>query len=107
MITADKYLGLFEKNIIIAGIENKMLKINKVMVPVKDGRLDNTNFGKFLGNRLDYDCVLVIDYYGFLKKSTGFINEYNKYTEVEISRLKSNIIHFASIKIENIVNIGV
>ena len=102
MITAEKYLELFERNIIIAGIENGTLKVNEVMVAIKDGKLDITPFGKFLGNRFVYDKVLVIDYYGLLKKSKGFLDKCNTYTDVEIRRLKSPIIHFASIKIEDI-----
>ena len=105
MITADKYLELFEKNIVIAGIENEALAIKKVMIPIKGGKLDVTPYGAFLGSEFNYDNILVIDYYGLLKKSTGFANACLEYTEVEIRRLKSNIIHFASIKIEDIVNL--
>lgn len=105
MITAEKYLGLFEKNIVITGVEKGLINCNEVMVPVKDGKLDSTPFGKFLGNRFEYDKPLVIDYYGLIKKSGGFIDKYNSYTDVEVRRLKSSIVHFASIKIEDIVNL--
>ena len=105
MITADKYLELFEKNIIIGGIEKGLINFKKVMVPVKNGRLDETPFGNFLKNHFDYQPVLVIDYYGLLKKSKGFLNKCCSYEEVEIRRLKSDIIHFASIKIEDIANL--
>lgn len=105
MITAEKYLDLFEKNIVVAGVESEALIVKKVMVPVKDGKLDITPYGSFLGNEFNCDNILVIDYYGLLKKSTGFSDACLEYTEVEIRRLKSNIIHFASIKIEDIVNL--
>ena len=106
MITAEKYLELFEKNIIIGGVESGFIKPKSVMVPVKDGKLDSTPFGNFLGNKFTYDSVLVIDYYGLLKKSDGFANKYDDYkAEVEIRRLKSDIVHFASIKIEDITNL--
>ncbi len=106
MITAEKYLGLFEKNIIIAGVEKGLVPSNEVMVPVKDGKLDGTPFGKFLGNRFEHEEVLVIDYYGLIKKSAGFIDKYNSFAdEVEVRRLKAHIVHFASIKIEDIVNL--
>lgn len=105
MISADNYIGLFEENIILSGIEEGILKTNEVMVPVKNGKLDNSNFGKFLGNRFIYNRVMVIDYYGLLKKSGAFIDKYKSYTEVEVKRLKSGIIHFASIKIEDITNL--
>jgi len=105
MITADKYLGLFEKNIVVAGIENKLIATKEVMVPVKNGRLDVTPFGKFLDNWFDYEGVLVIDFYGLLKKSKGFLDKCASYEDVEIRRLLSPIVHFASIKIEDVVNL--
>ena len=105
MIRADEYLKLFEKNIVVAGVEQNLIQYSKVMVPVKDGKLDGTQFGEFLGNRFDSEKILVIDYYGLLKKSSGFIERYNSYTEVEVKRLQSDIVHFASIKIEDIVNL--
>jgi len=105
MITAEKYLDLFEKNIVMAGIENKLIEAKDVMVPVKDGRLDITPFGKFLSNWFDYNSVVVIDYYGLLKKSKGFLDKCASYDDVEIRRLRSPIVHFASIKIEDIVNL--
>jgi hypothetical protein len=105
MITAEEYLKLFEQNIIVAGVEKKLVPTNSVMVPVKDGKLDITPFGTFLGNRFESELVLVIDYYGLLKKSDGFIKKYNSYTDVEIKRLKANTVYFASIKIEDIVNL--
>jgi hypothetical protein len=105
MITAEKYLELFEKNIVIAGVESNLIVAKDVMVPVKDGRLDNGSFGKFLGNSFSYDKVLVIDYYGLLKKSKGFSDKCASYDDIEIVRLRSPIVHFASIKIEDIVNL--
>jgi len=105
MITAEKYLDLFEKNIVVAGIENNLIEVKDVMVPVKDGRLDITDFGKFLNNWFDYSSVLVIDYYGLLKKSKGFYDKCASYNDIEIRRLKSPIVHFASIKIEDVVNL--
>lgn len=106
MYEVKEYLNLFEKNIVIAGVDSGVLKLgSQVMVPVKDGRLDNTEFGKFIGNSFDYAPVLVIDYYGLLKKSAGFKSKEESYQDVEVKRLKSNVIYFASIKIEDIVNL--
>jgi len=101
MISAEEYLKLFENNIIIKGVENKILKPNKAMIPVKNGKLDSSEFGRFLGNKFEYNKPLAIDYYGLLKKSTGFDEACCKYCEVEIIRMKTDIIHFASIKIED------
>ena len=106
MITAEKYLELFEKNIVIPGVESGVLEVNDVMVPVKDGKLDDTPFGKFLGNSFEYKSVLSIDWYGLLKKSTGFRIKCESYTDVEVKRLRSGIVHFASIKIEDIAKIN-
>ena len=74
-------------------------------MPIANGNLDNTQFGMFVGNRFEYDKPLVIDYYGMLKKSSGFFIAKEKYAkEAEINRLLSNVIYFASIKIEHIVD---
>ena len=105
MIRADKYLELFEKNVIIKGVESGLFKDNKIMVPVKNGGLDSTQFGKFLKNQLDYDGILVIDYYGLLKKSSGFTKKHTGLKDMEIKRLKANVVHFASIKIEDIAKL--
>lgn len=100
-----KYLGLFEENVIVKGVESGLLKDNKIMVPIKDGGLDSTQFGRFIGNQFDYDEILVIDYYGLLKKSKGFVDKYTSFKDLEVKRLKSNVIHFASVKIEDIARL--
>ena len=103
--TVEQYLELFESKVIIAGFEKQLLQCKRTFVPIANGKLDNTPFGSFIGNRFDYKQPLVIDYYGMLKKSSGFFIAKEKFAkEVEISRLNSDIIYFASIKIEHIVD---
>jgi len=100
--TFRDYMHLFEKEVIIKGFENGFFT-KEIMVPSKNGRLDNTDYGMMIGNRIKYDKLLVVDYYGLLKKSTEFINKIKEFSEqFEIRSMKSPIVYFASIKIEQI-----
>lgn len=97
------YLERFESDIIVAGFEQGIFKGKKRMVPLKDGKLDSSKFGKFLGNRFDYKTPMAIDYYGLIKKSTGFENKITDMgKDIQIKALEILVIHFASIKMEAI-----
>lgn len=103
---AKEYLRRFENDIVIAGVKKEVIIPKISRVPIGNGKLNNTEFGEFLGSNFEYDSKLVIDYYGLLKKSTGF-NERWKVLEkeVDVKRLASPVVYFASIKIEHIVEL--
>lgn len=95
----SKYRDDFEKKIIMASInENKIFKKRKV--PAKKGRLYNTDFANFLGEMFEHEEILAIDYYGFFKKSSGFLEKMISYEDVEIKSMRVPVAHFASIKVE-------
>jgi len=103
---AKEYLGRFENDIVIAGVAKGIVVPKTSRVPVQNGKLNNTKFGQFLGSNFEYDSKLVIDYYGLLKKSTGFKVRWKALeNEVDVKRLESPVVYFASIKIEHIVEL--
>jgi len=95
-----KLLSDFESNIIINGIIKKRF-ITKTLIPTKNCKLSNHDFGKKLGMVIDTDIILVIDYYGYLKKSKGFINKL-KTRKLYLKELESYLVYFASVKMEDI-----
>jgi len=94
----------FEREVIVKGFENGCLKslFKNHRVSVNNCKLHHTDFGKSMGESVDTDHILTIDYYGYLKKSKGF---YNTAEEKECKKLNCKVIHFASIKIEDITAI--
>lgn len=98
----QKRIEEFEREVIIKGLENGGLNsLRKQQVPVDRCKLSRT-FGKCIGSVVDTDLILTVDYYGYLKKSRGF---YKAAENVDDKTIRSNLIHFASIKIEDITNV--
>ena len=99
-----EYLGEFEIAVICKGVLNGMFG-KKEMVPTRNGRLSRTPVGRLIGSNIKYSDPLAIDYYGHMKKSTGF---YEMLTEIktQVRMIECNVVHFASIKIEEIVEIS-
>lgn len=89
----------FEKNIIVEGIKRKRFS-RKKKIPTKNCKLSNRDFGKQVGHTIDTDIVLVIDYYGYLKRSRGFFQRVKK--DPSLKEVRSYIIYFASIKMEDV-----
>jgi hypothetical protein len=98
------YLERFEKNIIIAGAQAGVL--GKVeMVPVRPGKLSARPFGRLLGRYVKSDFPAVVDYYGYMKATLGFMTLVEKMTKIDNSQVKSLdmiVVHFASIRIEKV-----
>jgi len=95
-------LSKFEERVIVSGASNGTLKhlVKTADVPVSGCKLYKSGFGVYMGHIVDTDLILTIDYYGYLKRSRGFIS----FAEGKNSKtLKSKIIYFASIKIEDVV----
>ncbi|MHA1886666.1 MAG: hypothetical protein ACTSX0_01450 [Promethearchaeota archaeon] len=91
-------LKAFEKNIIIKGFE--IGHFSRTMVVGRNCHLDSKEFGRIMGKYIDTDRVLTIDYYGLLKKSRGFLKHIQ---QTNAKKIESEIISFASIKMEDIV----
>ena len=78
----------------------------EMMVSARRGRLDSTKFGQLLGSQFECPEAIVIDYYGLIKKSTGFIEKLNSVEEIEAKAAKASIVHFASVKDAHIVKLA-
>ena len=77
-----------------------------MMISAKRGRLDSTKFGQLIGTQFEYSNPLVIDYYGLIKKSTGFVKKLNSIEDLEIKAAQALTVHFASIKDAHIVKLA-
>lgn len=104
----DEYLKQFEEKIICTGVKNGCLG-KKERVPVRPDRLEKSNFGKLLGVHVQSEDILVIDYYGFWKKSEGFGKELEVLSNkrnYQVKSIEANVVHFASIRIEKIAELA-
>ncbi len=100
-----QYLIDFEEQVIIQGLQAGIFG-RKIMIPVKRGRLYKSEFGDFVGATFTCENAFVIDYYGLLKKSTGFAQLLKSYEDIEVKRVRVPVAHFASIKIEHIADLA-
>lgn len=100
-----EYLNSFENRIIIPGLEKKMF-CKEVMITLKNGKLANTAFGKFIGNLLECEEILAVDYYGHIKKSKGLLDMVEKYKGIEIKSVLVPTVYFASVKNEHITELA-
>ena len=96
-----KLVDDFEKNIIVKGIESKRFSKSDTL-STKNCKLANHNFGRSLGDVIDTDFVLIIDYYGYLKRSRGFIDGIIDSKGDQLKEITTHVVHFASIKMEDI-----
>ena len=99
-----EYLGEFEIAVICKGVMDGVFG-KKEMVPSRNGKLSRTPFGRLIGSKLEYSSPLAIDYYGHMKKSTGFY-EMLAEADIQVRMIECDVVHFASLKIEDIVEIS-
>lgn len=99
------YLHDFEEQVIIKGIEDKTFG-KEMMISARRGKLDSTKFGQLLGSQFEYSKSVVVDYYGLMKKSTGFITKLNSVEEIEAKAAMALVVHFSSVKDFHIVKLA-
>ena len=103
-----KYLNKFESEVICVGVKQSIIG-KELQVNVRDGKLACTKFAKMLGVRVRSEEPFVIDYYGYLKRSNGFIDLLREEKEAirnrQIKSMKTKVVFFASLKIEEISEI--
>lgn len=99
------YLHDFEEQVIIRGVEDGVFG-KEMMISARRGKLDSTKFGQLMGSHFEYIESVVIDYYGLIKKSTGFVTKLNSVEEIEAKAAKAMIVHFASVKDAHIVKLA-
>jgi len=89
----------FEHEVVCRGISvGRFTK--KCNVPTKHCKLSKTSFSTDMGKFVNTDEVLTVDYYGYLKKSKGFKEEFP-----EKGIVWSSVVHFAAIRIEDVASI--
>lgn len=79
----------------------------KERITTKPNALKDLPFGKVMGNAIPSNMAFTIDYYGYLKRSTG--QEFlicKALAENPPQRfIESIVVHFASIRIEDVVRL--
>lgn len=100
-----KFLIKFENEVILRGVEQGALGQYE-LVACRTCKSDKSRFAQAIGKILPYKMPIVIDYYGYYKKSIGFYTlveeEKKQINNRQIKMVGSTVVHFASIKIEDI-----
>ena len=100
-----EYINKLEEKVIVAGFNNNVFgKRKKEIVPLRSGKLASTTFADFVGGSFNHNSLLAINYYGLYKLSNNIIDTVNKAENIfsEIRSIKSPVIHFNSIKMEQV-----
>ena len=101
------YLNKFEK-VIEAGVTQNIIG-KDTLVNVREGKFACTKYARTLGERVNSEVPFVIDYYGYLKRSKGFINLIRDKEEAirnrQIKCVHARVVYFASLKIEEIAEV--
>lgn len=102
------YRDEFEKAL-VRGVITEVLGSLKP-VPILPGKLSRKRIGKTMGSRIETDEVVVIDYYGYMKKSRGF-GTFVKEVQLDqkgkqVKMINAPIVHFNSIRLEVIAKIS-
>jgi hypothetical protein len=101
----NEYLEDFENKVILPGLEQNLFG-RKIKVQVKGGKLRNSDFGKFVGLEFKEKKPVAIDYYGLVKKSTGFARKLKQYEDLDVKAARIPVVHFAAVKIEHITDLA-
>lgn len=100
-----KYMTDFEKEVICRGfMDNVFGKRCEEIVPLRFGKMSETQFGSFMGKTFVFNKVLAINYYGYFKLSSQIIVIKNQASKIfgELRSIKSPVVHFNSIRIEDV-----
>ena len=100
----EEYLRKFEEVIsqgVARGLVGKSMQVN-----VREGRFAKTEFARFMGSIIESEVPFVIDFYGHLKRSRGFIalldSKSSQIQNRQIKSIQTMVVFFASLKIEDI-----
>lgn len=98
----NEYVKLFEQAV-VGGVEKQVLGRVRP-VPVTPGRLQKRKIRFALGDEIDTEFVLAIDYYGYIKKSRGLIKLIKEILEEQkgkqVKMIDVQLVHFNSIRLE-------
>lgn len=99
------YMKTFELEVMVSCFGEPQFR-NEIMVSTKPSKLISTDFGKFVGAVFDYDGILVLNYYGLMKMSSGFVKRVEEIREsgVEVKSMLAPVVYFAGVKVRDITN---
>jgi len=102
-----EYLSLFESHVLAS---KALFGVKEELVPVRPGRLSRAPVGALLGSTFVLPEPLVVDYYGHLKKSSGFLVKVErakkKYVGKQVRMVLAPVVHFATVKIEVVAKLA-
>lgn len=109
MVGFEEYRDLFEQDVILRGL-NQGRFTRTVEISSRDGKLNGSPFGQFMGKAVKTDQLLVLDYYGYLKRSDGLctliqdVREQRPKTQFKLPDIP--IIVFAGIRPELVISLA-
>jgi len=103
MTRFQDYLCALENRVLIPWAE----ALGRVeLVPVRNGKLARTRFGKTVRTSFVSDKSLAIDYYGLFKKSSSLVEELRSLSGKQVRMIEATTIHFAAISIEQVAKLS-
>ena len=103
MVDFKEYLVSFEQKFIVNACSTLC---RTAEIPVRSGRLSKTKFAELLGLTFKAERIMVIDYYGYNKMSTGFVEELFRIRAAcrgkQVRTITAGLVYFASIKMEDV-----
>lgn len=100
-IEMKNYMRRLENEVLIPGITDGFFG-TRIKIPARQQKLSETLFGAFIGPDFSHSGVIVVDYYGLIKRSFGFLKEVERLAKegVEVKSIVAPVAYFAGIKIE-------
>lgn len=102
------YRDSFEE-VVIEGVRLGMLGMEK-SIPITPGKLSRKQIGRVMGSEIATDKSVVIDYYGYMKKSRGFnlavAAAVRTFSGKQVKMVNTTVVHFNSIRLEIIAKIA-
>jgi hypothetical protein len=104
----DQYREDFEKAVVL-GVRQGLLGKKKA-VPVSAGKLAKRKIGAILGDQVRSEEIIVLDYYGYMKKSQGFQAMVREVIASlkgkQLKMVEAPVVHFNSIRLEILAKIA-
>jgi len=91
-----EYLKEFEQTIVLAGMKKGLFGKVRLIHP-RPCKLAATNFGKKMGAEVDASELMVLDYYGLLKPSTGLRVAFDRFP-IAVICVAFSTVHLSHIK---------
>lgn len=100
------YLTKFETRVVIAGILARRFTSRDGVVIRRSLRLDKSPLGRLVGNRFRWERPAAIEYFGVVKRSTGFVElaglVHEPLRRYGLCELYVPIVNFSSVTVEDV-----